>query len=52
MAAILAAISVDVTDPKSAKTQNVYLIHAEHITSHLSEVKDFRNIVTQKKPNG
>ena len=50
MAAILAAISDDVTDPNSAKTQNVYLIHVEHITSYLLEVKYFRNIVTPKKP--
>ena len=52
MAAILAAISDDVTDPSSAKTQNVHLIYVEHITSYLLEVKYFRNIVTSKKPNG
>ena len=42
MAAILAAISDDVTDPNSAKIQNVYLTHVEHITTYLLEVKYFR----------
>ena len=50
--AILAVISDDLTDPNSAKTQNVYLIHVEHITSYLIEVNYFQNIVTLKKPNG
>ena len=41
MASILAAISNDITDPNSAKTQNVYLIHVEHITSYLLDIDLF-----------